>query len=167
MWLHKGFNKVVLACIAFAKFVPFSVRWSRAFLDWSYDRLDFPFQFSAVFLHMDHPVCSLEPALESTNRIKNQDLFDSCPEDNKFGVSAGGRSANCFNAWIFNTGYHFVGLCRIHYIYKTLLSQFDSLLKLGTPVGKLADGLISRNILWSKRSASCVMYNHLTNNLKD
>ena len=63
VWLHKGFLKVVLACSVFAKFVPFSVRWSRAFLDWSCDQLDFPFQLSAVFLLMDHPVCSLEPVL--------------------------------------------------------------------------------------------------------
>ena len=61
---------MVLACSAFAKFVPFSVRWSSAFLNWSCDRLDFPFQLSAVFLRTDHPVCSLEPVLESTNRIK-------------------------------------------------------------------------------------------------
>ena len=66
---------MVLAFIAFAKFVPFSVRWSRAFLDWSCDRLDFPFLFSSVFLRMDHPVFSLESVLESMNRIKKSGSF--------------------------------------------------------------------------------------------
>ena len=62
---------------------------------------------------------------------RNQDRLDRCAEDIQFGVYGDGRCANCVSARVFNTGYHFVDLCRIHCIYNPLLCQFDSHLKRG------------------------------------
>ena len=60
--------------------------------------------------------------------------------------------------WVF-VGYTIFII--IYFITLTHIKSWD------TTVSNLADGLISRNIVWSKHSASCVMYNHLTNSLKD